>query len=329
MGKQIHFRIAPLYKHPVRVFQYLHHRLQAEFAYRYPMEYAPAPKEVIFFLTYRCNLRCEFCGQRNHESGYVDKLPEQNRKIEVSVDRLFSVVDELSPLKTELVICGGESSLYEDWDKFVEYACNKQFKVTFITNGTNLEKHAEFLVKQRLHRLTVSIDGSENIHDKLRGKKGLFHDVINGIILVTRLKQEYQTDRPYIWTNCTISNHNQNNLVDLYNSIKSLQLDKICFQHLFHLDRKSLDNLAVIFHDSFGAECHDWQGYENDLDGLSIETLINSLNTLKSIMDPRILVIPDFPVNEIREYYLNPDFKSETYQWACKGPWRSSYRLPD
>ncbi|OGL41252.1 MAG: hypothetical protein A2161_22455 [Candidatus Schekmanbacteria bacterium RBG_13_48_7] len=329
MGKNIHWRVIPLIKKPRKSLQFLYHRMKSEIAYRYPFEFAPAPFELIFFLTYKCNLSCSFCGQRKKDVGYISKLPKGMTDSEVSVDVLKILLDELSPEKTELTLCGGEIFFYRDWKKFLDYAFKKGFRITIITNGTHLPENAEYFVDNRLNRLTVSIDGPERVHDRLRGKPGLYSDILKGLEKIISLRKTINTGYPLIWINCTVSNLNQGHLLEFYNSVKSITFDKICFQHIFHLNKKTLETHDSIFKSLFEMECYDWRGYLDNLEGLSVDLLHKELAELKSINDPRILVIPDFTEYEIHEYYKNPDFRSTTYQWKCKGPWRSVYVLPD
>ena len=49
-------------------------KLRVELAASLAKGRSPAPRNLTFFLTYRCNLRCSVCGQWGDE-GYVKKLP--------------------------------------------------------------------------------------------------------------------------------------------------------------------------------------------------------------------------------------------------------------
>ncbi len=126
------------------------------------------PVQLIQYVTARCNLRCDHCFYKNTLDA---KDPG-----EIEVDTLISRTENLAPFLW-YSITGGEVFIRKDFEKLVLEIQNKlrpKF-FSFPTNGWYTKKTFEGVlhVLQRLKRgnliLFFSIDGPEEMHDKIRG----------------------------------------------------------------------------------------------------------------------------------------------------------------
>ena len=126
------------------------------------------PVQLIQYVTARCNLRCDHCFYKNTLDA---KDPG-----EIDVDTLISKAENLAPFLW-YSITGGEVFIRKDFEKLVLDSQNKlrpKF-FAFPTNGWYTRKTFEGVlhVLQRLKRgnliLFFSIDGPEDMHDKIRG----------------------------------------------------------------------------------------------------------------------------------------------------------------
>ncbi len=126
----------------------------------------PYPMEVSFFINNICNLRCQHC--------YV--AYEENHNA-LSTEKWKKVFDELI-LMGALTFgnVGKEPTL--DWDKTKEllfYFKKKRQSVPklrfgFVTNGTLLDNQKiEDIEKIQPNYIDISLDGTKNIHDYIRG----------------------------------------------------------------------------------------------------------------------------------------------------------------
>jgi len=126
------------------------------------------PVQIIQYVTARCNLRCDHCFYKNTLDA---KDPG-----EIEVDTLISRTKNLAPFLW-YSITGGEVFIRKDFEKLV-LEIQKKLRPKFFsfpTNGWYTKKTFEGVlhVLQRLKRgnliLFFSIDGPEDIHDKIRG----------------------------------------------------------------------------------------------------------------------------------------------------------------
>src|SRR5438874_8890171 len=82
--------------------------------------FSPGPLSVSLQLTYRCNLRCSFCGQWG-ETGQFKELPAHQLRQVVPLTVLKRVISELPRTCFGAYLWGGETLDYEDIIPLVRY----------------------------------------------------------------------------------------------------------------------------------------------------------------------------------------------------------------
>lgn len=129
------------------------------------------PFILTHFITYKCNLKCEKCNSN-------EKYSPKN---ELKKEEVVKVLDDAEKNGFFVYhICGGEPLLREDLPEILMYAKSKGFITYMNTNGILLKEKIEKIAPW-LDYFSVSIDGSEKIHDRLRGYKGAYRRTIQGI----------------------------------------------------------------------------------------------------------------------------------------------------
>lgn len=124
-------------------------------------------------LTRSCNLRCPFCGQDHREPENV-----------LSKSEVFGILDQLQQYapQAEVILWGGEVLLSKNFDEVAGYAKQAGFKLSIITNGTLIDRHVETL-RSYFDKIYISVDGPEEIHDRVRGQ-GVFRKIQNNLKLL-------------------------------------------------------------------------------------------------------------------------------------------------
>lgn len=134
------------------------------------------PRNCVWELTLACNLRCGHCGSR---AGRV-------RPKELSTAECLDIVDQLGRLGCELVtLSGGEPTLRKDWHVIAEGIASRGIYVNMVTNGAYRDASHGRQVARRAREsgmcnVGVSIDGTEPIHDALRGQ-GAFRRTLSAL----------------------------------------------------------------------------------------------------------------------------------------------------
>src|SRR5207253_2394430 len=122
------------------------------------------PVYAVWEITLKCDLACNHCGSRAGGA----------RAAELSTEECFDVVDQLAALGCrEVTIIGGEAYLRKDWVQIIARIRERGMDSTMTTGGKNLtEDRVKAAADAGLQGVSVSIDGLEATHDKIRGVVG-------------------------------------------------------------------------------------------------------------------------------------------------------------
>lgn len=126
------------------------------------------PRYVVWELTLRCDHACTHCGSR---AGVA-------RPDELTTDEALRVVDQLAALGTkEVVLIGGEAYLHDGFLTIVRALAERDITAGMTTGGRGVDAElARAMREAGMQRVSVSIDGLEATHDRMRARRGSFAD---------------------------------------------------------------------------------------------------------------------------------------------------------
>lgn len=124
------------------------------------------PVHVVWELTLACDLKCRHCGSR----------AGRKRPNELTTSECIAVVEQLARLGTrEISLIGGEAYLRQDLPEIVRTVRKHGIYCAIQSGARNFtDKRLDAVVAAGLNGLGVSLDGLEELHDRLRGVKGSF-----------------------------------------------------------------------------------------------------------------------------------------------------------
>jgi radical SAM protein with 4Fe4S-binding SPASM domain len=124
----------------------------------------PRRSYAVWEITLKCNLACSHCGSRAGEA----------RRNELTTAEALDAVRQLAEVGIdEVTLIGGEAFLRPDWLTIAKAISDSGMVCTMTTGGYGISKEtARRMVDAGLSQVSVSIDGLEATHDRLRGRKG-------------------------------------------------------------------------------------------------------------------------------------------------------------
>lgn len=135
------------------------------------------PESSLLELCFKCNLNCKHCGSS------LNAYKGNRKGNPLSLQEFCNIIDELKNLGGKRIgLVGGEPLLYEHWREVAQYACEKGFYVSMISNGMLIdEKMAEEISKCGIKLVALSLDGPQNVHNELRGHPNAYNNVLRAI----------------------------------------------------------------------------------------------------------------------------------------------------
>jgi MoaA/NifB/PqqE/SkfB family radical SAM enzyme len=232
------------------------------------------PKILSFFVTNKCNAKCSHCF--NWKTQPTSELSlEEIRKIN------FKIFDSVS-------ITGGEPTLREDLADICSHVAKN--KIYLNTNGLNPQRIKEVIERlgAGLVSVTVSIDGTRDVHDQIRGVK-CFDSAVETVKLCRKLGAE-------VTILTTVSRHNMDNIPALMEHLKAEALYTKKGDVIFNIARGlehafNVDPAVGFYHNP-----------RDDKTVLSPKELKQAYETVKPFMANQNRVVWDYSIKMLSQH---------------------------
>jgi radical SAM protein with 4Fe4S-binding SPASM domain len=124
------------------------------------------PIYAVWEVTLRCDLACRHCGSR---AGHA-------RPDELSTEQCLDLVEQMADLGVlEVTLIGGEAYLRDDWTEIAAALVRRGVIVTMTSGGRGMTpERARAAMAAGISSVSISLDGIEATHDRLRGVEGSF-----------------------------------------------------------------------------------------------------------------------------------------------------------
>ncbi len=131
----------------------------------------PTPWKATIELTMRCNLNCQMCFRDREQKG------------ELALGEIKKIISHLPDEIEEIHLIGGEVFLRNDIIDILDYLKENKYHVRVHTNGTLLDDELASKLKRydNLLGLGFSIDGTRDLHNKIRGSEKAFEKTVDAI----------------------------------------------------------------------------------------------------------------------------------------------------
>ena len=274
--------------------------------------YATTPylQDVIIYANSFCNAECDFCdvpkvdSDSNLAQGIA--IPILNSPLYMTEELFEKIINDeyVSDGKSEKLISFlmTEPLLNKKLPQLLEIAKKKGHKTKVTTNGYLLNKKAE-LICDNLDYLQVSIDGLEELHDRIRGD-GFFVRAIDG------LKKVREISNLRIEINVTVTPLNYHEAFGLLCYIDGLRLeiDEVRFQFLDFVS-KTMSEKHNVRHPNIyqGVTIDDKDVQLSDAQITLLKEQLNKIRNYKSISINKITMKPNMESFESISKYFSFD----------------------
>jgi len=166
-----------------------------------------SPSYFVFFVTTKCNSRCEICF-------FWEKIKEGYQTEELTLDEIEKITKKSGKI-LHLLLSGGEPFLRKDIADIVRcFVKNAGSRLVSIPTNASLpdkiEKDVNKILKENpsIHlNVNLSLDGIGEDHDKIRGHKGSYEKLIETYRRLKVIQKEFPNLGINIQTVFTSNNH--------------------------------------------------------------------------------------------------------------------------
>jgi MoaA/NifB/PqqE/SkfB family radical SAM enzyme len=270
--------------------------------------YAPMPWGIDLLLTDACNLRCTYCPIT---TDMVTRRPTAM----MDTGKAIRFIESVSSFRPMIRIFGGEPFLHPEWPRIFSAAVSNGLPITVVTNGTRLVGRAEELVRSGLLAVGISVDPPA-VNDRYRGE-GVFATCEQVVREIHDAKRRLGSPTPQIEIYSTVYEGTYASLTDWAKRLRDWNIDTLRFQHQIWLRTAQRPQSERMIEQAIG----DSTFFRSDVDTYCSDVMPNvdpavlevELRRLGETAYPfRLEFHPPLPVEEMMEFYRNPEFKRQT-----------------
>jgi MoaA/NifB/PqqE/SkfB family radical SAM enzyme len=275
------------------------------------------PIHMLMEVTYRCNLRCNFCQ-------YLDIIEGKAQPVgpspgDLPLADILRCIDEL-PSGRLITFAGGETLVRRDFPEILTHA-SRRHRTHIITNGALItEAVARSYVDLAPRRMwqnglvlvEVSLQGDEALHDRIVQRKGSWRRAVEGIQHLVRARHQARTRFPKYDLKLVVTKDSVAAMVQFMHLAKSLGVDLINFL----AEHDLVGNAA-------GGELSHLSRPQRRPQGVDPDFLRAQLircYELERELGVQIRLTPFVPIDEFVRHYSD-DRSLDPSEYVCDGPW--------
>jgi radical SAM protein with 4Fe4S-binding SPASM domain len=270
------------------------------------------------------------CGQWG-ERGSFRAMGHDGRGPELSREDVRQVVAQVGRWKPAVTFFGGEPLMNPEIIEMVRCVKGAGLRANVITNGTLLGKMSADLVQSGIDEVIVSLDGPQDVHDRMRGRAGTYERVTQGIECLAREKRNAGRAKPVINVNATIWEGNHGRLSELVPRAARLGVSTLTFHHPTFLGRDDYGEHERLIKELYGVVCCDFTGFvREEPPAIDVDLLLEEKQRAERLENGiKVSFYPNYTEREIREYYTDIRFSPRSYPVRCLSPWMVVYVFPN
>ncbi len=134
------------------------------------------------------------------------------------------MLESMENLDTKVVVMsGGEALMHPNFFKLCEIIKSQNIKITLLSTGLLLKKFASEII-EKTDEVIVSLDGSKEVHDKIRNIPNAFDKLKEGVQELKSLNPQFR-----VTARCVIQKENFEDLLQIVEAAREIGLDQVSF----------------------------------------------------------------------------------------------------
>ncbi len=191
------------------------------------------PLHLAIEVTYRCNLRCNFCQYLDIIEGSAEHIGPVK---EFTFEQICRAIEQF-PRGRLITFSGGETLMRKDFPDILAHACRRH-RAHVISNGALITEAiasryvglAPRRVWQRgLVLVGISLEGSAEVHDRIVGRPGSWQRTMLGVDALVRARRDARKSFPKLGMLIVVTRDTVGGLVDFVRLAADRGMDIVNF----------------------------------------------------------------------------------------------------
>jgi radical SAM protein with 4Fe4S-binding SPASM domain len=293
---------------------------------------APSPtklRQVSLKITDLCHLRCPMCAQWGANGYNVGADPSALAAEEIRPAQYRRLIDRIAHLRPLYYVWGGEPFLYRGLMDVVSHIKRRGSAVAVVSSGHRVAEHAARIVGDRWDILMLSLDGDRALHDRIRGRRGTFDRLIQGIEAVLEERERQRSPYPFLMTLSTVCEANAARYDRVFETLEEVGGVDLAVHYLSWFVTEEVGRRQTeLFENRLGCTPTAWRGFLGAADGIDVAGLQESM---RRVMSRRwsvpFVFVPNIRLDEVQRYFDEPE---ETFGHdRCVAPWVTAEIMPN
>jgi MoaA/NifB/PqqE/SkfB family radical SAM enzyme len=270
-----------------------------------PGHLAFGPTHIVLGVNNFCNLHCVMCdvGTGNEDTNFgANLVGAKNRSM--SLDLFRHITDEIRSFcpSAHLGFAFTEPLAWQPIGEALTIARAKEIRASVTTNGLLLHRHVDDLAYGHVENLSVSIDGPEPVHDRIRRRSGSYARAVAGIEELSS-----RPGAPDIAVYCTITEWNVGSLRQFLRDMRGLPLKRVGLLHNNFITSEQANLHNMRFDGALHATASNV--FLTDPAKIDVRLLSEELKEIERASYPfPILIQPRLTgIAELQTYYQRPE----------------------
>lgn len=279
------------------------------------------PIHMFLEVTYRCNLRCNFCQYLDIIKGEVKTVGPVK---EFTTDEIKKAITEF-PKGRLITFSGGETLARKDFKEILAFA-SKDRRTHIISNGALIkEEVAQLYVDLAPRRawqnglvlVGISLEGDQERHDAVVGRKGAWEKTTNGIKLMVARRAEAKKQFPKFNMKMVVTKDTVHGMVDFMRLASSLGVDLVNFM----AEHDLVGHSATLISNPTEDRLRMPQPAPEGVDPEFLREQLIACYKLEEELGLQIRLTPaGLPIDEFVRHYSD-DRSLSSKEYVCESPW--------
>lgn len=236
-----------------------------------------------------------------------------NQKKEISTETLERHIGTFKALNVrEVVLSGGEALMHSNLWSFCALLRHADIRITLLSTGLLLKRNAKEVI-ENIDNVIVSLDGSEQVHDRIRNIGQGFSKLGDGVKELKRIRPTYR-----VTGRCVLQRSNFRDFINIVRSAHQIGLDQISFL------AADVSSQAFNHPDGWTGERADGVAL-NEQETLEFEKIVDrSFDELSADYQRKFIAESPSRMSRIVQYYKAINKGTAFPDAVCNAPWVSA-----